>query len=126
MNTEILERLIELRAKVAKLLGFSSHADFVLEMNMAQNSKNVAQFLGRCLPITTLSHTMSCVVYLHPNQFRVDILGEEHTFLLQVIVYMFFLKCSHILSIGCNYWCHVLICFKEQIVFLPTVQHGVT
>lgn len=46
MNTEILEQLIELRAKAAKLLGFSSHANYVLEMNMARNSNTVSHFLG--------------------------------------------------------------------------------
>ncbi|XP_051972676.1 neurolysin, mitochondrial-like isoform X2 [Xyrauchen texanus] len=45
VNTTILEQLIELRAKLAKLVGFSSHANYVLEMNMAKNSENVAQFL---------------------------------------------------------------------------------
>ncbi|XP_052423149.1 neurolysin, mitochondrial-like [Carassius gibelio] len=45
VNTAILEQLIELRAKLAKLLGFSSHANYVLEMTMAKNAERVAQFL---------------------------------------------------------------------------------
>nr|XP_055065033.1 neurolysin, mitochondrial [Misgurnus anguillicaudatus] len=45
VNTAILEQLIELRAKLAKLLGFSSHANYMLEMTMAKNSENVARFL---------------------------------------------------------------------------------
>ncbi len=49
VNTAILEQLIELRARLAKLLGFSSHANYVLEMTMAKNSENVAQFLGMFL-----------------------------------------------------------------------------
>ncbi|XP_078418956.1 neurolysin, mitochondrial-like isoform X2 [Cetorhinus maximus] len=44
-NTRILEKLIPLRAKAAELLGFSSHADFALEMNMVKKVQNVVKFL---------------------------------------------------------------------------------
>ncbi|ROL47264.1 Thimet oligopeptidase [Anabarilius grahami] len=44
-NSSILKELIELRSKKSSLLGFSTHADFVLEMNMAKASKKVATFL---------------------------------------------------------------------------------
>uniref|UniRef100_A0A671QTT1 Thimet oligopeptidase n=2 Tax=Sinocyclocheilus anshuiensis TaxID=1608454 RepID=A0A671QTT1_9TELE len=44
-NSAILKELVELRSQKSSLLGFSTHADFVLEMNMAKTSKTVATFL---------------------------------------------------------------------------------
>lgn len=57
-NSAILKELIELRAQKSSLLDFSTHADFVLEMNMAKSGKKVAIFLGEaeqmrcsCVPV---------------------------------------------------------------------------
>lgn len=44
-NSGILKELVELRAKKSSLLGFPTHADFVLEMNMAKSGRKVAAFL---------------------------------------------------------------------------------
>ncbi|XP_050789860.1 thimet oligopeptidase [Gopherus flavomarginatus] len=44
-NYLILKELVDLRAQKSNLLGFDTHADFVLEMNMVKTSKTVASFL---------------------------------------------------------------------------------
>ncbi|XP_072294014.1 thimet oligopeptidase isoform X2 [Eucyclogobius newberryi] len=44
-NSEILKELVKLRAQKCALLGFKTHADFVLEMNMAKSGHKVASFL---------------------------------------------------------------------------------
>ncbi|XP_061457095.1 thimet oligopeptidase isoform X2 [Rhineura floridana] len=45
-NCLILKELVDLRAQKSALLGFETHADFVLEMNMAKNCTTVATFLN--------------------------------------------------------------------------------
>nr|XP_056723600.1 thimet oligopeptidase [Euleptes europaea] len=44
-NCLILKELVDLRAQKSALLGFKTHSDFVLEMNMAKNYKTVMNFL---------------------------------------------------------------------------------
>uniref|UniRef100_H3CE25 Thimet oligopeptidase 1 n=1 Tax=Tetraodon nigroviridis TaxID=99883 RepID=H3CE25_TETNG len=44
-NSAILKELVRLRAQKSTLLGFGTHADFVLEMNMAKSGQEVAVFL---------------------------------------------------------------------------------
>lgn len=44
-NCAILKELVTLRAQKSRLLGFCTHADYVLEMNMAKTSQTVATFL---------------------------------------------------------------------------------
>ena len=45
-NKAVISRIAALRAKRAKLLGYETHADFVLERNMAKNPENVYAFLN--------------------------------------------------------------------------------
>lgn len=45
-NKEIISKIASLRVKRTNLLGYKTHADFVLERNMAKNSTNVYQFLN--------------------------------------------------------------------------------
>ena len=42
---EILQKISKLRHQKANLLGFDSHADFVLDRRMAQNKKTVYDFI---------------------------------------------------------------------------------
>ncbi|XP_061680735.1 thimet oligopeptidase isoform X2 [Syngnathoides biaculeatus] len=44
-NSAILKEMAELRGRKSSLLGFGTHADFVLEMNMAKSAEQVAAFL---------------------------------------------------------------------------------
>lgn len=50
-NCAILKELVSLRAQKSNLLGFRTHADYVLEMNMAKTSQTVATFLGSRSPL---------------------------------------------------------------------------
>ena len=45
-NSSIILEITKLRQKRAKLLGYDSHADFILEERMAKSAKNVQNFLN--------------------------------------------------------------------------------
>ncbi len=45
-NKTLIARIASLRIKRANLLGYKTHADYVLERNMAKNPKNVYDFLN--------------------------------------------------------------------------------
>lgn len=51
-NREIVKRIVDLRLQRANLLGYTSHADYVLEDNMAGTSMAVNKFLGDLLEKT--------------------------------------------------------------------------
>jgi peptidyl-dipeptidase Dcp len=46
-NKEVIKQIVILRIERANLLGYPSHADFVLENNMAENPENVYTLLNR-------------------------------------------------------------------------------
>src|SRR5690606_2872168 len=48
-NQETIKNLLQLRHDRARLLGYASHADFVLEERMAKSPKNVLDFLDNFL-----------------------------------------------------------------------------
>lgn len=49
-NKAVLAKMASLRVKRANLLGYKSHADYVLERNTAKNAQNVSKLLNRIWP----------------------------------------------------------------------------
>lgn len=48
-NRDIIRQIVTLRFKLAKLMGFETYADYVLQDRMAENSKNVYNLLDQLL-----------------------------------------------------------------------------
>jgi peptidyl-dipeptidase Dcp len=48
-NKDIISKIIKLRYKRARLLGYKDHASYVLEVNMAENPENVYALLNRIM-----------------------------------------------------------------------------
>ena len=51
-NTKIVKRIVNLRLKIANLLGYRTYADYVLADRMAENTETVDGFLGELLDAT--------------------------------------------------------------------------
>ena len=48
-NEELVKKIANLRLEIAQLLGYNSHADYILENRMAENAENVNQLLDQLL-----------------------------------------------------------------------------
>lgn len=48
-NEELVKKIVNLRLAIAQLLGYESHADYVLVNRMAENATNVSQLLSELL-----------------------------------------------------------------------------
>lgn len=48
-NTEVVRKIVDLRIKIANILGYDTWADYALEERMAKNSKTVNDFLSELL-----------------------------------------------------------------------------
>ena len=46
-NTEVVKKIVDLRIKIANILGYETYSDYVLERNMAKSSQNVMDFLSK-------------------------------------------------------------------------------
>lgn len=73
-NCAILKELVSLRAQKSSLLGFRTHADYILEMNMAKTSQTVATFLGSALPALAMD---SRPVHTHSHSHGSWALGDR-------------------------------------------------
>ena len=76
-NKYILSKMAALRAKRAKLLGYTSHADFVLEERMAKEPENVYDLLNRLwrpalAKAEDEARALQEMIYKEGNDFRLQ------------------------------------------------------
>jgi peptidyl-dipeptidase Dcp len=74
---KILTRIAELRVKRANLLGYKTHADFILEKNMAKNPETVYKFLNELwLPALKRAememHNLQNIINQEGNDFKLE------------------------------------------------------
>jgi peptidyl-dipeptidase Dcp len=76
-NKKILEKIASLRVKRAQLLGYPTHADYVLEENMAKNPQTVYAFLDKvwsaALPVAKKEATeLQAMINAEGSNFRLE------------------------------------------------------
>lgn len=57
-NVAVLERILQLRAEQAKMLGYNSVADYETEVLMSKSAKNVADFYAKLRPLVLKKSTL--------------------------------------------------------------------
>lgn len=76
-NKKILSRITAQRVQRANLLGYKTHADFILEKNMAKNSETVYKFLNELWPAALKRAKMETedlqkIIYKEGNNFKLE------------------------------------------------------
>lgn len=74
-NKEIIKKIVSLRLKRAKLLGFNNHSEFVLDEQMAKNPENVYALLNKLWPAAlnrakSERDEMQKMIYAEGNNFE--------------------------------------------------------
>lgn len=77
-NTAILEELVELRSQKADILGFPTHAAFVLDMRMAKDPEKVRTFLVDLAKKLRPLQEQEVKVYLEYKKEECDKYGYEY------------------------------------------------
>jgi len=75
-NTAISEQIIKLRTEIAQLLNFSSHADYILDIRMAQNVSNVWDFLQSLREKVTPTARKEMAVLLRMKQEHCELTNQ--------------------------------------------------
>jgi peptidyl-dipeptidase Dcp len=76
-NKKILTKIVSLRVKRAHLLGYPTHADYVLEENMAKTPKNVYDLLWKIWkPALNMAkkeaYELQSMIYKEGNNFKLQ------------------------------------------------------
>ena len=76
-NTAIIAKIVDLRLKIANLLGYETYADYVLEERMAESAANVNDFLAELREATLeYGHKDYAMIndYAHSQGFEGDVM----------------------------------------------------
>lgn len=76
-NKAIVKKMVRLRAEKARLLGYKTHADYVLEKNMAKNPENVYKFMDKVWKpalnkAKAEAYDLQRMVYKEGNKFKLQ------------------------------------------------------
>ena len=76
-NTEIVKKIVDLRIKIANILGYETYADYALENRMAKNKQTVDEFVMQLLEPSmefAKKDVADVLAYAKKNGFEEDVL----------------------------------------------------
>lgn len=82
-NVELVKEIVNLRLEKANLLGYATHADYVLEERMAKNREKVKSFLDELLTASLPYGQIDVATvaeYAHKNGFTEQLMGWDFAF----------------------------------------------